>query len=386
MDARLVELAHIERVGPTRVADRQLALEDFAESARHARRDREEGAAGHVHLIPWQPLLVVHASQSVGELHAEAAAKGGGELSEACEHRDGVVPLEVVLEALAAQRHIAVAEAVEDASHLIVAQQCRVELDEGVELLLAEHVGTDRFDLLGRTAVHRGKGDGGRDPLRDPSKEGKGPLLGPLEGCACKQASRELVAKNADVAVEAAVDVRILHAVDEALHLLCLYSLEVVADRHVEDEARLRPVLMGQDVEKMDDDPGLEVFVIGLGQCVLRRPLDVVALVPGVDARLGDLELVHDLDGLELDESCADEVACDDVLRQLRMGASGGAERTACPLAEDLDRALGAVLVEVGCGDGEDGALGSQLSEDSFQQIPEGDASHSVRHCILLAT
>ncbi len=33
------------------------------------------------------------------------------------------------------------------------------------------------------------------------------------------------------------------------------------------------------------------------------RPLDVVALVLHVDARPRDLQLVHDLDGLELDES-----------------------------------------------------------------------------------
>ena len=58
-----------------------------------------------------------------------------------------------------------------------------------------------------------------------------------------------------------------------------------------------------QPVQDVDQHPGLDVLARRLLQLELLRPLDVVALVLHVDAGPGDLQLVHDLDGLELDEA-----------------------------------------------------------------------------------
>jgi hypothetical protein len=53
------------------------------------------------------------------------------------------------------------ATGVENFAYPLETQQGGIELDEGVDRLFFEHVAADRFDLLGRAAVHRRQ----RDPL-----------------------------------------------------------------------------------------------------------------------------------------------------------------------------------------------------------------------------
>ena len=179
---------------------------------------------------------------------------------------------------------------------------------------------------------------------------------------------------------------RIDHAVDVLLHRRLLDALEVVAHAHVEAERLGFAVLPRVEdlFQQVQRKPGLQVFIEGLGQRVLGRPLGVVALVLGVDAGLGDLQAVHDLHRLQLDEAATRQPRDDDVLRQLRVRPGGRADRRLAGFAEHLDQAVVGLAIELGLGDVEDRPAGLVLAEDSRQQSFEGNGTHDVAHRDLL--
>ncbi|GBE25784.1 hypothetical protein BMS3Bbin02_02073 [bacterium BMS3Bbin02] len=70
-------------------------------------------------------------------------------------------------------------------------------------------------------------------------------------------------------------------------------------------------------LQNVDHHPRLDVLFEALGNQELLAPLDVVTNGLGVYARPCDVELVEDLDGLELEDSCPRHVTQHDVLGEL---------------------------------------------------------------------
>ena len=370
-DAGRVELADVAGVGAAGVGDAQPAVELAGDAARELDREREERAAGHVHLLARQ-LAAGHVHRErVGELDAEGEALLVAELDQALEHRHGVGPLQVLAEVRVIEDDVVKAQLVEAAAGEVVAQKRGVALDVGVHALLGDEVGGDALDLVGRAAVERGLGDGVGDLRGDRVHEvgvhvleavevGEGPVaaLGPDLGAG-----------------------GVLHALDVGVDLGALDALEAVAHGHVEDEAVrvAEAVLAGDELAR---PPGLDVLGEGVGHRELGGPLAVVALVLGHDAGLvhagGELLAVHDLDGLELEEARARHVGGHDVLRQLGVGAGRRAEGGLDLLGKDC---FGAALVDVGLAHAEDAGLGVVLGQDPVHDLRERDRPHDVAHC-----
>jgi len=120
--------------------------------------------------------------------------------------------------------------------------------------------------------------------------------------------------------------------------------------------------------EQLQGKPGLDVLVEGLLDAQLGGPLDVVALVFGQDAGLGDGQVlsVQGLHGLELEEARSGVVGRQDVLGQLGVGAGRGAEgrlEVLAKKAQPLSRRGDETVVQ-----GEEGAL-LPLLEDPVHQF-----------------
>jgi len=86
--------------------------------------------------------------------------------------------------------------------------------------------------------------------------------------------------------------------VHEAGHARVLDAFQVVAHAHVKDRAQGGVFPAEQTPQDVDQRPGGHVLTGRLLQLEFLRPLDVVAFVGQVNAGPGDLQLVHDLDGL----------------------------------------------------------------------------------------
>ena len=386
-DAGLEDVLDVEQARPARVRHRQLAVEFAREDRRDVDRQREQGAARHVELVARQHALGIDRAQRVGQLDAETEPLLPAELEQATQHRLGLCERQVVGEGLLPDRQVAEAAGIEDLAHPVVAQQRGVELDEGVERLLLQHVPADRLDLVRRAAVHGRQ----RDTARDLRGDAAGQTLQLRLAAPEAQVPDEGVVvdpslQRADVLREPGMPSRIDHAVDVLLHRRLLDAVEVVAHAHVEAERLGFAVLPRVEdlFQQVQCKPGLQVFIEGLGQRVFGRPLGVVALVLGVDAGLGDLQAVHDLHRLQLDEAATRQPRDDDVLRQLRVRPGGRADRRLAGFAEHLDQAVVGLAIELGLGDVEDRPAGLVLTEDSRQQSFEGDGTHDVAHRDLL--
>ena len=286
------------------------------------------------------------------------------------EHGDGVLVLQVLLEVVVVEGDVVVAHAVQDGPGGLVAQDGGIALDEGVQVLLLNQVAGDALDLVRRAAVEGGHrhtaGDVGRDGV-DVSDLAGEELLQDLNA----------LLENGGLA---GVD----HAVQEVVDLLALDARQVVAHGHIEHEA----VGVAQAVDlghHFQGAPGLHIFLKGLLDVQLGRPLAVVALVLRQDAGTvdagGQLRAVHLLDGLQLEKPGAAEVTGDDVLGQLGVGTGGGAEGGLDGLAED-GQLLHARLV--GLVDTEHGAVPLVFGGDPGHQFPEGNGNHQFRHAFFL--
>ncbi len=369
-DARAVNVADVLGVGAAGVADAQLAVELLGDAMREMDGQREERAAAHVHLLARQLLARDVDREGVRELDAEGEAALGGEGDEAAEHRHGVDPLQVLAEVLVVEGDVVEAEGIEATAGVVVAEQGRVALDVGVQALLANEIGRDALDLVGRAAMEGGLRHGRRDMRAHGVNEG---LVNVGKSTEVLAGPRVALRPDGRAA-------RVLHVLDVGVDLGALDALEVVADAHVEDEAVgvAQPELAG---DELAGPPGLDVLVLRLGHGQLGRPLAVVALVLGNDAGLGhalrELLAVHDLDGLELEEARAGHVGGNDVLRELAVRAGGRAEGRLDLLGED---GLGAALVAVGLADAEDRALLGVLGQDPVHKLGKRNGPHDVAH------
>ena len=174
--------------------------------------------------------------------------------------------------------------------------------------------------------------------------------------------------------------VGINHAVDVSLHLGLLDAFEVVAHAHVEDEIGILGLAGECRLDEMDGEPGLQILVIGLLKRVLGGPFHVVAFVTGVDAGLGDLQMVHDLDSLEFHEPAADHIGTDDVLGELRMRTCRRSQRSGALLSEDLNGMLSVRLEEILLVDPENAAVVAVFLENPSDQFLEWNGTHSITH------
>ena len=139
--------------------DLHLSSELPGDPAAHLDGQREEGAAGHVHLVVGQLTAGRVDREGVGELEAELYAGPIGQSLEPLEHRDGVLPLQVLVEVVLVEHDVIIAHGIQGVAGGAVAEDRRVALDEGVDLLFGDQVGGDPLDLIGRAAVEGGEGD-----------------------------------------------------------------------------------------------------------------------------------------------------------------------------------------------------------------------------------
>ncbi len=232
---------------------------------------------------------VVHLER-VRELQTEGEIVSGCHSSEVVEHRYGVDVLQVVAKRLVGDWNIVKTEVVvDDSAYPVGTKQGRIAFHRGVELPLVEQVLGDPFDLVRRAAVHRRKCDGVGDFGRDVEI----PNLGiPL--CDDFDVGRE-------------VGRSVTHGVEEPLHVRLQNPFEVVADAHVEDHPGSIARESKLVVQSVDEYPGPQVLIERFVYLEFLRPLDVVALVLNIYARLVDVQFVERLHRLEFDEPCTDQ-------------------------------------------------------------------------------
>jgi len=282
--------------------------------------------------------LVVYRAQRIGQLHSKAAPFLLGEIDKACKHGDGIAVLQVMLEVFPGKGDVGIAKVVKNLADLVVAEQRRVELDEGIHLLLGEHVGADGFDFLRGTAVHGAQCRGGADVGTDFGAQALHLLFQAFPGRSIEQAFIEQCFHLGEILIEPLILAGVDHTVDVLLHLRCLDAFQVVTDRHIENKRRLFELaLVHGGFQHVEDDPCLGIFIPSLGEGELGRPLNIVGFITGVDARLVNLQGIHDLYSLELHEPTTNQIAGNDVLGKLGMGTGGGTKGCTAALAEHLD-------------------------------------------------
>ena len=365
-DARREQLVAVEGVCAARKRDAHLALKRAGDAIAHLDGQREEAPAGHIHFVVRQFSARRVDREGVRKLEAELETLGVCQRLKPVEPRDGVLPLEILVEVVLIKDDVVIAHRVEDGAGSLVAEDRRVALDERVQALFGQQIRRDALDLLRRTAVQRGDGDAPGDARRDVRDE-----LFFL---------REQLGQHFETLFELRRIFRMHHVVDVAVDLHTLDALEVVADGHVEHEA----VGISEAIdlrENLQRAPRLDILVLRLPDLQLGRPLLVVAFVRGQDAgtrhAAGQLFAVHLLDGLDLEEARTGHVGRDDVLRQLAVRAGGGAERRLDALTEDGERLARGVIRHVNA---EDFALTGVFCDDPVHQRPERDRIHSFRH------
>ena len=361
-DAAGEQLVDVEGVGAAGVGQPQLAVKFPAQPRGHGGGQGEQALARHIHFLAGQLSgLYVH-GEGVAQFETKFQTPVRGQLFQPVEHGDGVLVLQVLLEVVVIEGDVVIAHLVQNGAGGLIAQQSGVALDEGVQPLFLNEIGGDAFDLLRRAAVEGGEGDRAGDPGGDG-----------VDGVLLR---REQLMENGDALLEDRRFGGIHHAVQEGVHLLALDALQIIAYGHIEHE----PVWVAQTVQLGHDlagAPRLHVFLKGLRDGQLRGPLAVVALVlrqnaGAVDAG-GQLRAVHLLNGFQLKEPGAAEVARHDVLGQLGVGAGSGAEGRFDGLSEN---GQGLAAGVEGAMDAEHGTLSVMFCDDPGHQLPEGNGGH----------
>ena len=361
-DAAGEQLVDVEGVGAAGVGQPQLAVKFPAQPRGHGSGQREQAFASHVHFLAGQLSgLYVH-GEGVAQLETKFQTPVRGPFFQTVEHGDGVLVLQIFLEVVVIKGDIVIAHFIQNGAGGLIAQQSGVALDEGVQPLFLDEIGGDALDLLRRAAVEGGEGDRAGNPGGDG-----------VDGVLF---SREQLMENGDALLKDRCFGGVHHAVQEGVHLLTLNALQIVAHGHIEHKAVgiAQTVQLGHDLAGA---PRLHVFLKGLRDGQLRGPLAVVALVlcqnaGAVDAG-GQLGAVHLLNGFQFKEPGAAEVACHDVLGQLGVWASGGAEGRFDGLSEN---GQGLAAGTEGAMDAEHGTLPVMFCDDPGHQLPEGDGGH----------
>ena len=361
-DAAGEQLVDVEGVGAAGVGQPQLAVKFPAQPRGHGGGQGEQALARHIHLPAGQfSGLHVH-GEGVAQFETKFQTPVRSPFFQTVEHGDGVLVLQIFLEVVVIKGDIVIAHFIQNGAGGLIAQQSGVALDEGVQPLFLDEIGGDALDLLRRAAVEGGEGDRAGNPGGDG-----------VDGVLF---SREQLMENGDALLKDRCFGGVHHAVQEGVHLLTLDALQIVAHGHIEHE----PVWVAQTVQLGHDlagAPRLHVFLKGLRDGQLRGPLAVVALVlrqntGAVDAG-GQLRAVHLLNGFQLKEPGAAEVARHDVLGQLGVGAGSGAEGRFDGLSENGQGLAAGVERAM---DAEHGTLSVMFCDDPGHQLPEGNGGH----------
>ena len=296
-------------------------------------------------------------------------------------HGDCIAVLQVVFKVLPRQGDVRISKVVKNLADLVVAEKRRVELYKRVDLLLGKHVGADGLDFLGRTTMHGAQCCRRTDVGTDFGAQALELLFQALPGGAFEQAFIEHCFHFREILIEPLVLMSVDHTVDVLLHLRRLYAFQVVTDGHIEDERGLFELaLMHSSFQHMQNDPCLCILIPSLGEGELGRPLNVVGFITGIDAGLVDLQGIHDLNGLQLHEPATDEIAGDDVLGKLGMGAGGGTERCGAALAEYPDTLFPRILIELLLCNTKNGMMISVLTDNTTDKFREGNGAHDISH------
>ena len=369
-DAGGKKLVTVEVVRAACERNAHLAAKLAGDAIAHLDRQWEEAAAGHVHFLVGKLAARRVDGEGVGELETELKFLLVRKLLQPLEHRHGVLPLEVLVEVVLIEDDVVIAHGIEDAARGLVAENGRVALDEGVQMLFLEKIACDALDLLRRAAVERGErnragnigGDRGDEVL----------FLG------------EELGQDFFTFLELRGLARVHHVVDIGVDLAALDAVQVVADGHIEHE----PVGIAEAVDLAHDlerAPGLDVLVLRLLHGQLGRPLLVVALVSGEDTGAGNtggkLRAVHFLHGLDLEKARAGGIGRDDILRKLAVGAGGGAKRCFDALAEDRQALAACVIVLMNA---EHIAALRVFARHPVHQRVERNGIHFFRHYFFL--
>ena len=361
-DAAGEQLVDVEGVGAAGVGQPQLAVKFPAQPRGHGGGQGEQALARHIHLPAGQfSGLHVH-GEGVAQFETKFQTPVRSPFFQTVEHGDGVLVLQIFLEVVVIKGDIVIAHFIQNGAGGLIAQQSGVALDEGVQPLFLDEIGGDALDLLRRAAVEGGEG------------HGTGDLGG--DGVDIRALLREQLMESGDALLEDRRFGGVHHAVQEGVHLLTLDALQIVAHGHIEHKAVgiAQAVQLGQHLAGA---PGFHVFLKGLGDGQLRGPLAVVALVlcqnaGAVDAG-GQLRAVHLLNGFQFKEPGTAEIASDDVLGQLGVGAGSGAEGCFNGLPEN---GQGLAAGTEGAVDAEHGTLPVMFRNDPGHQLPEGNGGH----------
>jgi len=173
----------------------------------------------------------------------------------------------------------------------------------------------------------------------------------------------------------------ILHAFDETIHLFRLDPGKVIAYAHVEGEAaRIAQVPFAAD--DFEGKPGLNVFLKRLLHGELRRPFAIITLILRADARAADarckLGTIHFLHGFKLKKACARIIGCDDIFRELRIGACGRAKRRFNCFAEQWEHFF--IPLHEGLLHTKDRAVRIPLAEKPIHQFRKSHRGHAFAH------
>ena len=325
------------------------------------------GRPGEVHGVVGHPTLVVAHHQGVAELDPEPPAVTAGELPQPLDQFDALVELQVVHESLGQERDVLVTEGlVEDLLDPADSQQGGIELDDHIALVTGHQMLGDRVDLVRGAPVESGE----RHRVCYPGGEVEVPQVG--EGLGY------LGPEGVDPVLG------VLHLHDEVGDLLRGDPLQVVADRHVEDERtrigahKLRHRL--PVVENPDHHPGFHVLDQGLLHPQFLAPLDVVADGLHVDAGTGYLQAVEHLDRLQFKEPRPSQPGQHDVLGHLAVGSGGRTHRGGAGTAQEGESQveIGRPFPDSGKGQIEDPLPGLPFVGHPPQQHVQGIRSEGI--------
>ena len=365
-DARREQLVAVEILRAAGEGDAHSALELAGDAVAHLDGQGEQAAAGHIHLVVGQLAPGGVHGEGVGELQAELQILAVRQRLQPLKHGYGIDPLEILVEVVLVEHDVVVAHAVQCAPRRLVAQNGRVALDEGMQVLFGDEVAGDALDLIRGTAVEGGHGDAAADAG--------------INGVDIVALRREQLLQHGLALAEDGGLIGVHHTVDIGVDLLALDALQIIAHGHIEHEA-VRIAEAVDLAEHLQGAPRLDILVHGLWHGKLGGPLLVVALVVGQDTGTGDaggqIRAVHLLDGLDLEEPGAGHVGGDDVLGQLAVGAGGGAEGRLDALAED-GQALARGVVRLA--HTEDLAGGGVFLHHPVHQGLERNGIHFLRH------
>ena len=254
-DARVKDPANVEIIGAAGIRNPKLATELLGNAPAHFNREREQGAARHIHFLARQFLRPDIHREGVGELDAKFQTFLFSQSDQALEHRNGICPLQILQEMVIIESNVAKAQIIERLPGKFITEERRIAFYIRMQMLLRDQIGRNALDLSRRTSVQSGFGNGFRDLYREafnPSGIGllKLPLLRRLYG----------------YRFALSVNVRtgsILHVFYIAVNLWRLNPFQIIADRHVEDKSFrvAKPELPGQDPAQ---EPGFYIFLIGL--------------------------------------------------------------------------------------------------------------------------